>query len=97
MKRKTTLMLEEEVYDAVRMEAARRRMSMSDVVAEAAAKYFAEARDAKTSRTKFRLPAPARVGNRIDLPPDVHTESASDLMDYLDRLDGPSAEEPSVW
>ncbi len=82
-KKKTTLMLEESLYDQIRMKAAERRMSMSDIVAEATAKYLGETSVAPRPRIKL----PVAKGAMVPFPPHVNIDSATAIEEYLDELE----------
>lgn len=81
-RKKTTLMIDEELYDQIRLRAAQRRVSMSDVVAEATTKYLAEA-----SLPRPRIELPRAKGVMATFPPHVNLDSATAIEEYLDSLD----------
>jgi hypothetical protein len=90
-KRKTTLMIEEGLYDAIRVEAAKNRTSVSAFVAEATRVYMAEA---KKPRGKTVLPTFSGAGFKF--PSDVNPDSNSEVLDYLDRVEDPEGKHPRL-
>lgn len=82
VKKKTTLMFEQSLYDQVRMRAAQERKSVSDVVAEAAREYLA----ART-RPEGVVELPVVEGVKLKLPAHINPNSMSQVLDYLDDLD----------
>ncbi|AIE87441.1 ribbon-helix-helix protein, CopG family [Fimbriimonas ginsengisoli] len=81
-KKKTTLMIEESLYDRIRLRAAESRSSISDVVAEAARTYLT---GPSVRSEKFELPS-VQMGKCV-LPTNVNIHKTSEVLDYLDRLE----------
>ena len=83
-RKKTTLMLDEGLYDQIRLRAAERRMSVSDVVAEAVMRYLPE--PTREPRPRVVLPV-APKGTMRPFPPHVNLDSATAIEEYLDELE----------
>jgi len=81
-KKKTTLMIEESIYDQARIRAAERRESVSDFVAEAVRQYLASGK----KKAWIELPVSSVVGEWI--PKHVNPNSNAEIQAYLDEVEG---------
>jgi hypothetical protein len=78
-RKKTTLMIDEDLYDAIRLYAVKRRTSVSQIVAEAARQYV----------VPKSVPGTLPVGPNVSmvLPAGVDRRSTVSILDHLDSLD----------
>jgi len=81
-KKKTTLMIDENVYDSIKIVAVAEHKSLSLLVSEALGEYVARS---KEPPKQIELPI-ANVGKLI-LPPHVDPKSPSQVWEYIEEVD----------